>query len=265
MPLKSLGLASDVLVLGEHSQLEEHPDRFVLRSPKEPTFWFGNLVIFRDDAVNPETQIAQFQQDFPEADHVTLTWDILDMEQGDRFNSFKELGLKLEPCDVLTLEKPLNRSEPPEGIAIRPLVSDDDWRRATELQAETGQESGYADEDYLPYIIKRMQTQREQTKTGFGAWFGAFDGEELAGDLGIFADARTARFQAVETRASYRRRGICAALVTAGVDWALSKHPETKPVIVAESDGDAGRIYRRCGFEMTEQLISAYRGPVRDT
>lgn len=263
MPLRSIGLASDVLVMRDQSVLEEHPDRFVLRSPDEPTFWFGNMVIFREDAVDPDAQIAQFKKDFPDAQHVTLAWDVPDIDQGDRFAAFKQMGMKLEETDVLAFSGTLHRTDPPEGIVVRPLVSDDDWQKATDLQAEIGRESGF-DDDYLPYITKRMQTQRKQTQTGFGAWFGAFAGDELAGDLGIFADPRTARFQAVETRPSYRRRGICAALVTAGTEWALAKHPNTCPTILAERDGAAGRIYRRCGFELAECLIATYRGPEKD-
>lgn len=263
MPLKSLGLASDVMVLGDHCVLEEHPDRFVLRSPAEPNFWFGNMVIFREDHIEAATQIEQFQRDFPDAAHVTLAWDVPNMAQGNQFKAFETLGLQLDISDVLTLRGPIKRTSPPAGIVIRPLSSDRDWAQATELQAITGREEGHEDVDYLPYIRNRMKARRAQTETGFGTWFGAFSGDELAGDLGIFADARSARFQSVETRDSFRRRGICAALVSAGVDWAHHKCPGTRPVIIAERDGAAGRIYRRCGFELSERLIAAYRGPIR--
>lgn len=260
MGLRSLCLASDVLVLRGQSHLEELDDRFILRSPKEPNFWFGNCVIFKVTTVDPDAQIAQFQADFPDARHVTLQWDVPNMPRRAAFDAFEALGYEVDISDVLVLNGALNRFAAPEGISIRPLTSDSDWTQATELQGLTGMEDRDHGAEYLPYIKTRMEVCRAQVDTGFASWLGAFDGDTLAADLGIYADARTARFQAVETRASYRRRGICAALVTAGVEWAQAKHPDTKVVIVADPEANAGRIYRRCGFELTEQVISAYKG-----
>lgn len=265
MPLRSLCLASDVLVLRGQSRLEELDDRFILRSPKEPDFWFGNCVMFKDAVVDPEVQIARFKSDFPEARHVTLQWDIPDMERTEAFDAFENMGFEVDISDVLVLNGPLNRKAAPEGITIRPLSTDKDWDKATELQGLTGMEDRDHGSDYLPYIKTRMEVCRAQCETRFATWLGAFAGDELAGDLGIYADERTARFQAVETRASYRRRGICAALVTAGVDWALGKYPDTKVVIVADPEANAGRIYRRCGFELTEQVIAAFKGSTGKT
>ncbi len=261
MPLQSLGLASDVLVLRGQSTLEEHPDRFILRSPNEPDFWFGNTVIFKEYTVDPDTLITLFHSEFPGAHHVTLQWDLHAGIKAEDLSPFVEMGFKLDNCDVLVMTGELNRSEPPEGITIRPLLNDEDWAKATELQGITGVAAGHAVEGYLPYIENRMKIYRKQTQDGFGVWFGAFSGEDLAGDLGIYADERTARFQAVETREAYRRRGICAALITAGVEWAKGQHPATLPVIVADNDSAAGRIYRRCGFGLKERLLAVYKGP----
>jgi GNAT superfamily N-acetyltransferase len=261
MPLTSLGLASDVMVLGDQSTLDEQPDRFILRSPNEPDYWFGNMVIFRDDSIDPEPQIAQFKADFPNARHVTLAWDVVGMQADARLDAFKGLGFKVDHSDVLTLEAELIPSRAPDGITIRPLESDEDWQKATELQGIIGVAEGNLADEYLPYIKTRMETCRRLTQGGLGIWLGAFDGETLAGDLGIYADQRTARYQAVETRVDYRRRGICAALVTSAAQWARSRYPDTRPIIIAASDGDAGRVYRRCGFEKQEQLVAVFRGP----
>jgi len=261
MPLTSLGIASDVMVLGADSTLEVHPDRFILRSPQEPDYWFGNMVILRDDVIDPDAQIAQFKADFPKATHVTISWDIVGMASDTRVDVYVAQGFKVDRADVLTLDRELVRTETPKDISIRPLETDLDWAKATELQAITGVAEGNHADEYLPFIKTRMQTCRRLTQEGRGVWFGAFDGDRLAGDLGIYADPRTARFQAVETRERDRRRGICAALVTAGVEWAKARHPMTCPIIIATKNGDAGRVYRRCGFEMKEQLLAVYRGP----
>jgi len=261
MPLKSLGLASDVMVLGDRSHLEEKPDHFVLRSPDEPDFWFGNMIIQRTDQIDPERQIETFQSEFPNAKHITIGWDIPGMKGMERLKDFKSLGFKIDESDVLVLGPALVRHEAPDGITLRRLVTDEDWHKATELQGITGIEVEHNAEGYLSYIKTRMEACRRLTDEGLGAWFGAFAGEELVGDLGIYANSETARFQAVETRASYRRKGVCAALVTTGVEWAQSRYPHTKTIIVADQESAAGRVYRRCGFALHEQTFAVYKGP----
>lgn len=261
MPLKSLGLASDVMVLGDKSNLEEHDNHFVLRSRDEPDFWFGNMIILKDDLVDPDLQIAVFRAGFPDANHSTICWDVPNMVGRERLAQFAELGFKIDESDVLVLNTPPTRNPVPDGITVRILKSDDDWHKATELQGITGVEVGHDAEGYLDYIKTRMKACRRLTDEGRGVWLGAFHGDELAGDLGVYANAATARFQAVETRASFRRQGVCAALVTAGAEWAQSQFPDTKTIIVADHDSAAGRIYRRCGFTLQEQLLAVYKGP----
>jgi hypothetical protein len=77
----------------------------------------------------------------------------------------------------------------------------------------------------------------------------------------MIAGQGVARFQDVETRPSHRRRGICAAMVCAGADWATQHAPDAVPVIIALADSQAGRIYRRCGFSFAESLVMAIRPP----
>ena len=261
MALKSLGLASDIMVLGDRSFLDEREDLYVLRSPDEPDFWFGNMIIYRDDVIDPANQINTFRAEFQNAQHTTIGWDIPNMAGGERLSYFSNRGFKTDQCDVLVLADALVPADLPTGITIRPLSTDEDWERATELQGIIGVETGNNEAGYSEYIKTRMKACRRLTEEGRGLWFGAFSGDELAADLGIYANKDIARFQAVETRPSYRRRGVCAALVTAGVHWAQSRYPDTKTIIVADEDSAAGRIYRRCGFEMKEQLLAVYRGP----
>ncbi|MDG2341296.1 MAG: GNAT family N-acetyltransferase [Paracoccaceae bacterium] len=262
MPLKSLGFSSDVLVMQGLSEFVEHGNYFTLRTRSEPDFWFGNMIIFKDDHVDLDTQFDLFKKEFPEVGHITIGWDIPNMDQAGRFDDFKDRGLELELDDILTLQRPLVRALPPEGIELRQLKSDDDFEQATLLQIATGLEEGRSGDLYTSFARGRMTNRRKQIQDGWATWFGAFDGAELVGDLGIYADDRTARFQSIETRASHRRRGICASLVTAGVDWAANRSPSATPVIAAEPDGDAGRIYRRCGFDVSERLIAVFRGPL---
>ncbi len=257
---RSLGFESDLLVLKGAAHAEEHPDRVVIRTPSEPTFWYGNMVIFRDPP-DPEPQIARFHADFPTAAHVTLLgWDLPGLDRGPAHEALAALGFDIDETDVLALTGPPCRHPAPDGIDIRPLESDSDWDQHLTLQRATGIEEGQTSDAYLAFLEGRRETRRRQIAEGQGIWLGAFDGGLLAADLGILANDRVARFQDVETRASHRRRGICAAMVCAAVYWALARHPGATPVIVALRDSPAGRIYRRCGFSLAETQITAVRG-----
>jgi GNAT superfamily N-acetyltransferase len=219
------------------------------------------MTTFRGGHVDPEKQVAQFRADFPEAAHVAISWDDYDMQIGPEHEQLSAMGFELEQLDILSLTAPLKRSPTPEGIVVRPVESDADWQQVIALQVETGVEQGYERNSYEIYLRSRFASRRRQISEGWAIWLGAFDGDILAADLGVYTDQIVARFQEVETRPSYRRRGICAALVTAGVDWAKSKAPNAVPVLQALSDGPAGRIYRRCGFEHCETQVVAMLPP----
>lgn len=258
--IKSLCIASDVLTQQGVSTLETYPDRFILRTASEPDYWFGNTVIFRTDQVEPDAQIAQFRADFPTAKHICLQWDAPGMTWQPGHDALRDMGFSIDDCDVLTLTGDVVRAPAPDGITLRPITTDADWEQVIALQHDTGVEDGYDAVSHLPFVRGRCQSRRAQIADGLGQWMGAFDGDLLVADMGIFCDPRIARYQSVETRPSHRRRGICAALVAHTCDWATAHFPTATPVIVADRNGDPGRIYRRCGFQRTETLLSAVKG-----
>jgi GNAT superfamily N-acetyltransferase len=144
---------------------------------------------------------------------------------------------------------------------LRDVVDEGDWSKVADLKVAIGLEEGYQTQGYAAFIRGRCDGWRKAIAAGEGAWFGAFDGETLAADLGIFTDGRIARFQSVETAAAYRRRGLCSALVVHALDWLQQRAPHARPVIVAEAEGDAGRLYRRIGFALVERQVSALLRP----
>ncbi len=89
----------------------------------------------------------------------------------------------------------------------------DDWTKAEALQAKIGLEDGRDPKFYGPYLARRNAGRRDQITKGIGQWFGAFDGDRIVAQLGMFHDGSLARYQSVETRATHRRRGICSALL----------------------------------------------------
>ena len=258
--LRSLGLHSDLLVMRGQSSIDIHPDHLILRTPAEPSYWFGNCLIFRSARVAPQAQIAAFHAAFPEARHIVLQWDAPNEPVGPGHAALEAMGFEIEVTDVLVRSDPFPESPPP-GLTLRPIDSEADWAQVLALQTETGIEEGYDPATHQGFLAGRIAARRTQIAEGWGCWFGAFSGDLLVGDLGIFTDDRTARYQSVETRADYRRQGICRALVARAGNWAKEKAPSAQLVILADVDNPSAQIYRQFGFRQRERLVAACKPP----
>lgn len=259
--MKSLEFATDLIVHDGQTEIHMFADRFVQRTPKEPNYWFGNRVVFNDPPISAGDLIAQFHADLSTAKHICLGWDIPNLDLQSVKNVFESTGLRVEQGDVLSLRQDLTRVEAPKGIFIRPLVSASDWQQSEAIGRADLLKDNMPEAGLDTYLMNKSAARQEQIAKGLGQWFGAFDGDTLAGDMGIFNNEQLIRYQSVQTHETYRRRGICSALLCASLDWARSRAPNALPVIVANADTDAGRLYRRAGFELAETTIAAYRPP----
>ncbi|PVA07686.1 GNAT family N-acetyltransferase [Thalassorhabdomicrobium marinisediminis] len=256
--LRSLAMRSELLTLSGISHLTQQDGYLVQATPSEPDFWMGNQIILSDTDRNGAEAIALFERHFPQASHRAIVWDIPGLDPTS-LRGRDALGAPLEGFDTMTLQGPLRDAPVPKGITLRPVVSEEDWRKAEALQAEIGQEEGRDPVSHAPYLARRNAGRRDQIAKGLGAWFGALDGDRIVAQMGMFHDAGIARYQAVETRASHRRRGICSALLRHAALWALQRAPDATVVIVAEADSDAGRLYRRMGFDHAETIYGVVR------
>lgn len=251
--LRSIGLRSDLLVMTGVSTLTPCPLGHIMRTLSEPTYWRGNSLIRDTSKVQPDIDIAAFQATFPDATHVKILWDIPDLDVRMMSGVFPD-NFEIDTFDVLT-GRGAATSNMSDGIAVRPLRSDVDWVASETLAAQIVVEEGYDPAVHRPFLRRRIITRRAQIADGLGDWFGAFDGDQLVAQMGMFYDATIARFLSVETCASHRRRGICAALLGEVSAWAKGRAPNAKQVIIAQADSDAGRLYRRAGFALTETLV----------
>lgn len=257
--IRTLGLASELMAMRGLSEVTDHGGYLVQRTASEPDYWVGNQIILRQANTQPDFAIAQFQAHFPHAGHIAIVWDIPNLDPAEIDPGFAAAGCKTDTSDVLTLQEPIATAEMPAGITVRPLAGDDDWAQSLEVQLEIGVEEGFELDRHNEYLMRRNHSRREQIAMGQGLWFGAFDGDRLVGQMGMFHDNSVARYQSVETRKSHRRRGICAGLLRHTCLWALDRAPQAVPVIIAEAGSDAGRLYRRMGFAQTEVLVGVLR------
>ncbi|HWO24073.1 MAG TPA: GNAT family N-acetyltransferase [Kofleriaceae bacterium] len=262
MVIRSLGCRTDLMLLGWDGAVVEQGDAIQVRAPANPDFFYGNFLLF-GDAPRPgdaPAWIARFQRAFaddPRVAHVCLRWDRPDGARG-AADELVALGFELE--ETVVLETDATRPPPRINgdVTVRRIDSDADWAATTELQVATMTEQWGA--GAAAFAERQMARYRRFVAEGRGAWFGAFAEGQLAADLGVFVEDGLARYQAVETAAAFRRRGICGTLVHHAGCAAIAELGARRLVMVGLPDHTA-QIYRSVGFEERERLCAALRRP----
>ena len=77
------------------SQVEDRGDHLVIRTPHNPTFWWGNFLLLARPPGREETDawLERFAAEFPDARHVALGVDGIDGAVAD-LAGFTERGLR---------------------------------------------------------------------------------------------------------------------------------------------------------------------------
>lgn len=260
--MKALEFATDVMVQQGDIHLTHHADRMVQETPDQPNFWFGNRVIYSAPPDSAARLMAQFQNDLPGARHICFGWDIPNLPHDVVKGVFQATDLMVESADTLVLSGPLIGKPVPEGVQIRPFETPNDWLQREAIAKAEFLKDGTPEKGLDAFLRGSSTQRRRQISKGLGQWFGAFVGGALVADMGIFHDEDLIRYQSVQTHENHRRKGMCSALLQVSLNWALTRAPNARPVIVADSNSDAGRLYRNAGFRLFETTISAYRPPV---
>jgi ribosomal protein S18 acetylase RimI-like enzyme len=260
MDIVSLGFRTDLAVLAlGGSEVEHHERHLVVRTPRNPGYWWGNFVLFADPVATGDVarRLGTFAAAFPGATHVALGIDTVDGRVGDE-DELARAGLEVSRDVVLTATSlhPPGRSVTAE---IRPLVEDGEWRQALALRAACFADDGLdASEEFLR---AQVAASRALCDAGHARWFGAFDSGVLCSALGIVTDrSGLARFQMVETHPDARRRGLASALLARAGSEALDAGARAL-VIVADPGYHAIEIYRALGFADRETKVELTRRP----
>jgi GNAT superfamily N-acetyltransferase len=257
----SLGYRTDLMVRRmEGSEVADHGNHVVVRSPGHPGFWWGNFILLPAPPRPREAAgwLARFAEVFPEASHVALGVDTAEPEAAER-SGLPEAGLRLERSTVLVATAV---HEPPHvnlTVQYRPLAGDADWQQSLELRLAADDSGGAATHGFHE---QRTADARRMAENGHGAWFGAFASGRLTAQLGIFSDGSgIARYQNVETDPDWRRNGLAGTLVWQAGQWAQGHLDARTLVIVADPAAAAIRIYRSVGFGDVETQTAFQRPP----
>jgi GNAT superfamily N-acetyltransferase len=258
--VRSLGYRTDLMTRAlEGSRVEDHGDYLAIRSPRNPTYWWGNfLLVTQPEPGQAARWVATFGTEFPAARHIALGVDVTEIS-GVYIGEYVAAGLELQRTAVLTAQDLTEPPRPNRAAAYRELSGDDDWRRVAELRAivNAGEPGGDPD-----FIAARAGAERALTEAGHGSWFGAFVGDDLVAQLGLITDGSgIARYQNVETHPQWRRRGLAGSLVWHAGRHGLDALGAGTLVIVADPLAEAIRVYRSVGFADAETQVGFERQP----
>ncbi|HEY3651197.1 MAG TPA: GNAT family N-acetyltransferase [Streptosporangiaceae bacterium] len=254
MQVTSLGFQTDLALRAlEGAEVTDRGDYMVVRSPDNPTFWWGNFLLLAGwpEPGTGDGWLARFAAEFPQAEHLALGVDA-GHEPAEVTPEFLAAGLEFERATVLScaaVQPPRQNTE----AEIRRLESDDDWEQSRDLGIRCYGGGG-------PFLDRRAGARRRLTQSGRAAWFGAFTDGRLLSQLGVCdAGGGLARYQDVETDPGARRRGLAGTLVWRAGVYAAKVFGAGTLVIVADPTEEAIRVYRACGFADAQGQFSFQR------
>jgi len=273
---RSLVWGTDVDVLPIDRVVERRDGYLVIRSPSNPTHYWGNLLLFDDppvagDGARWEEQfVNEFGAD-PRVQHLTFAWDHVDGALGCAHEEFVVRGYVLEQSVGLVATPDLVRSHPRENRevqvrALEPVVGVDEelWEQVVALQVAARHER-FDEGSYRAFSSRRLADIRALFRLGHGGWYVALEagGSEVVASCGVVVTGARGRFQSVETKAAYRRRGICSRLVVEAAHSTAGQHGAQHLVIAADANYHALGLYESLGFQRLERVCGVCKQPAR--
>lgn len=268
MEITSTGLQSEFIFHGFGAVMTDHGDCISVRTPENPDYFFGNFLLYPappgvDDFARWISRFDEVYAPYPEVRHHTFQWLPSAAPDLAVLAEFKQAGFTIDETSVLATKSVHTDKPAPNGVEFRQIQTDAEWLAVIEAQTRDGYPQIPMDE-YRRYKEAAFANYRRMSDQGLGGWWGAFKGEELVADLGLFFGEGVGRFQSVETAPEHRCQGICRAMVNHVSNYGLATHPDITLVMWADAHDVARGIYCSVGFKEIETLHAAVRAPVQD-
>jgi GNAT superfamily N-acetyltransferase len=245
MPDLSLGWRTDLAVLrSSGARITQKKGYLLVESPDNPAYHWGNFILVTSGAVaaSPAECLRLFTMHFPGAEHVAIG-----LPTRPAPGDWERYGVVVESYDVLVSTSVPAPTVLPDDYRVRELAGERDWSLHQENQL-ADRPAGVVLGEYADFVTNTVAARRRLVRDGHGAFFGAFQEDTLAADLGIvLCPGGSARFQNVWTLRGHRRRGLASHLLAVAGGWAARRGAH-QWVILAESGSDAARLYRARGF-----------------
>jgi ribosomal protein S18 acetylase RimI-like enzyme len=258
MELRSLTYRTDLIFARFDGEVIDRGGYLVIQTPSNPTFHWGNFLLFAEppELGDFERWRRLFAEEIgvpPHVTHQAFGWDGTVGATGE-VEPFLAAGFRLNHAVTLTATAVTRPAKYNDEVVVRPIEEDWEWEQALANQIAC-RDATFGLEGYTEFKARQMRRYREMARAGLGAWFGAFLGERLVADLGLYREGDLARFQQVETHPDFRRRGICGALVHQAALYGFEQMGARTLVIVADENYHAARIYETVGFRPTERSV----------
>jgi hypothetical protein len=258
--VRSLVWATDIDVLPADRVVERREAYVLVRSPSNPTHYWGNLLLFEDPPVAGDG--ARWEQFFdvefaaePQVQHRTFAWDRVDGSRGSVDEEFLGFGYELEQTvglvaspDAIRPHRRENRDMQVRALDAARGADHALWERVVELQL-AGRDEREDEAGYETFCRRRLEDLRTLFQLGRGGWYVALDGdaERVVASCGVVVTSGRGRFQSVDTAADYWQRGICSRLVVEAAHHAARQWRVEQLVIAADPGYHAFGLYESRG------------------
>jgi GNAT superfamily N-acetyltransferase len=270
--ISSLVLATDIDVLEHNHVLARLDGYWVVQSPTNPTFWWGNFLLFDEApaAGDGDRWENLFEEAFgahAEVTHRTFAWDRTDGRAGAADRELVARGYELERTTGLIATPaeitPHVRADSVADVRVLDPNADEPlWDQVIAVQM--AQAAGeYQDAGYHETFSRRRQAAlrelfRDERR---GGWYVAVLDDQVVGSLGIVVTGGRARYQSVDTVEAHRGKGIATRLVVEAARHAASRQEIDHFVIAADPEYHAIGIYESVGFRPRESVVGAMLKP----
>lgn len=271
---RALTWATDLDKLPRNRVVEVRDGYLVVRTPNEPGFYWGNLLLFDDPPAAGDRARWErlFETEFTgqaSVEHRTFAWDRVDGEIGQAQEEFVAGGYEMEDTIALVATPDQLHPHPRENRevtvrALDPAPGADRrlWEQVAELQAVEHDDASEPEEHHREFLERRMDALRALFQEGRGAWYVALTADAtVAGSCGVVVTGDRGRFHAVDTAAAHRRRGICSRLVVEAGQRSAERYGAERLVIAADAGYHALGLYESLGFRRTEHVHGVFQTP----
>jgi hypothetical protein len=255
MKINSLGRLTDHLFAKFSGTVVDRGSYTLIQTPSNPGYHWGNYIVFdrapRAGDLREWTEI--FDKEFTyysTPGHYVFTWDTENNDTGE-YQEFLDANYEFDSAAVLTANTLNSPPHVNSDILIRKIKLNKEWEDVIKLQTMCA-DPKFVNKNYEGFKRRQIAEYRKMSESGKGNWFGAFIGDQLMGDLGIFYEDGVGRYQNVGTHPELRRRGICGTLVYEAGKIAINDFGLKNLVMEADLDYHAARIYESVGFKKTE-------------
>lgn len=257
MPLADL-LRTKIHLTAMEGRVTENELGYALQTPLAPTFFHGNCVVLRDEPLGASGLRERFLEDYgPDARHALFVWGGGAPDEA-LLREARSLGFVHERDSSMVLNAP-----PAEDArwTVRPLRLDEFPAVKALDAAADGADRADGDPSYIAFKRQVRALNLAWIESGKATWWGAFDGDQLAGQCGfVHCDSEIGgglgRFQSVAVHPQHRLKGVASSLVATVARDGFRRFGCRRVILEADPHGPAASLYERIGFQKSGDVHS---------